>query len=238
MASTSRTKTRKPGTHSSAQSSATLSTTALLDIDESQSKYVCQELLPLAGTVPIPRVKTDHLLQLNRDNKHVAAVLNPLFVREPNLSLSAFDDPVSAKTFTAALVEVAAPSGDFEEGVYRFTVASAAILARLRLLMQQTGRTTANDPASAMPVLGWVVHGHFWYLHLSYQQLDGSIVSAWILLHLIMKKTLMFLLLARPWPAPIRQHSDIPRYLSSFADYPRGQDVDCFNVLSVSAGAS
>jgi hypothetical protein len=153
-------------------------TAPFLDIDESQTKCICPELLPLAGAAPIPRVKTDQLLQLNRDNKHVAAVLNPLFVREPNLSLSAFDDPVLAKTFTAALVEVTAPSGDFEQGVYRFTVASAGILARLRRLAEQSSRTAANDSASAMPVLGWVVHGHFWHLHLSYRQLDGSIVSA------------------------------------------------------------
>lgn len=189
-----------------------------LEIDESQTKHICRELLPLSGNLAIPSVKTDQLLQFNRDNKHVAAVLNPLFVREPDLSLSAFDDPVSAKTFTGALVEVTAPSGDFEGCVYRFTLASAAIIARLRLLMKQTGNPPAPDSSPLMPVLGWVVHGHSWHLHLSYQQPDGSIVSIYQSVVLFPEEMSNFPRAAYRRAASCRKYGYIPRRLSSPAD--------------------
>lgn len=92
----------------------------------------------------------------NCNHKDVAAVLNPLFRKHPDLSLSVFNDPVTAKTFTAAIIEVKSPGGDFDEGLYQFSVACAGVFARLRML----GGTTSTG-AYAMNVIGWVVHGYF-----------------------------------------------------------------------------
>jgi hypothetical protein len=85
--------------------------------------------------------------------------------------LSAFSDPVAAKTFTGAIIEVKAPGGNFQEASYQVAIASAAMLQRVRLLDKDVG-----DGGDYMPVVGWVVHGHFWTLHVSYREIDGSIV--------------------------------------------------------------
>lgn len=147
---------------------------SLLSVEESQGKTVCTELLPLEGgkRTPIASVKTDFVIQMNQENVEVASVLRPIFVDDANISLSAFNDPTSAKTMVAALVEVKTPAGDMAEGVYQFSVASAATLARLRGLVQ---RGTANG--LRLPVVGWVVHGHSWFLHAAYHEEDGSVVS-------------------------------------------------------------
>lgn len=156
---------------------------AFLKIDEAQSRVVATELLPVAGQarVPIATVKVDQVVQIDAAHGQVARLLDPLFESEPDLSLSAFNDPVASKTFTAAIVEVKSPGGDYDEGVYQLTVASAAVLERLRGLESggaEMGKGGGNkDWNEEMPVLGWVVHGHFWYLHVTYRQHDGSIVN-------------------------------------------------------------
>jgi hypothetical protein len=70
--------------------------------------------------------------------------------------LSAFSDPVAAKTFTCAIIEVKAPGGNFQEVSYQVAITSAAMLQRVRLLDKD-----ASDGDDYMPVVGWVVHGHF-----------------------------------------------------------------------------
>ena len=77
----------------------------------------------------------------------------------PSFSLSAFNDPVAEKTFTCAIVEVKAPRGNFQEASYQIGIASAAILERIKLL--------GDSGEYGMPVVGWIVHGHFWTLHVS-----------------------------------------------------------------------
>jgi hypothetical protein len=86
----------------------------------------------LSGGTPIATAKTDFLLQLDRNHNEVTAVLNPLFRQHPNLSLSAFNNPVAAKTFTAAAIEVNSPGGDFDEGLYRFNIGCAGSSPVLR----------------------------------------------------------------------------------------------------------
>jgi hypothetical protein len=115
---------------------------SFLEVDEAQTRSLCAELLPLAGPapgIPIAGVKTDHVLQLDREHERVARVLDPVFEREPGLSLSAFNDPVAAKTGTVAVVEVKSAGGDFDEGVYQLTVVSAAVLGRMRALEVEAG---------------------------------------------------------------------------------------------------
>jgi hypothetical protein len=61
-----------------------------------------------------------------------------------------------------AIAEAKSPSGSFTEGVYQLSVASASVLARLQILFQGLRRR------EELPVLGWVVHGYFWFLHVIY----------------------------------------------------------------------
>jgi hypothetical protein len=145
----------------------------------------------------------DHLVQFNRQHKNVGSVLDPLFRDEPDLWLSAFNDAKAAKTFTAAIVEVKAQGGDYDEGVYQFCVASSAVSARLKLLSEdaecgESGQRSSEAQVGEvnvesnimekgkckdkigeidMPVIGWVIHGHFWYLHIAYRENDNTIVS-------------------------------------------------------------
>jgi hypothetical protein len=84
-----------------------------IEFDKSQSCSICAELPAVVGVagIPVAGVKTDHVLQLNRDNKKVAKVPNPLFGRELWLNLSSFNDLVVVKTFTLAVVEANSPRG-------------------------------------------------------------------------------------------------------------------------------
>jgi hypothetical protein len=137
-------------------------------------------------------VKVDHLQQFNRAYLNVGEeVLNRLFEREPGLWVSMFNDAVAGKTFTAGVVEVRALAGDYDEGVYQSCVVAGAMVRRLKGLrrLDEEGEGSAmgeggelfaeveNDNDEDMPVVGWVVHGHFWYLHIAYQRKDGNIVS-------------------------------------------------------------
>jgi hypothetical protein len=162
----------------------TFSSTAFFIVEESQTILVHSDLFPTSGGYPIPSVKMDHLLQFNREHPNVGEeVLNGLFEREPELWVSVFRHAVAGKTFTAGLVEVKAVAGDCDEGVYQFCVAASAVLQRLRGLrrLNREGREVVMEDWDSndedMPVVGWVVHGHFWYLHIAYRRKDGNIVS-------------------------------------------------------------
>ena len=83
-----------------------------------------------------------------------------------------------------------------------------------------------------MPVVGWVVHGHFWTLHVSYREIDGSIVcspSAQSFIH-----SLTFVLIEGLRPLPLREHCDIP-WLVPPPSNSRGSqalgETDVFSVL-------
>ena len=64
------------------------------------------------------------------------------------------------------------PGGNFQEASYQIAIASAAVLERIR---------TLGGDADGPPVVGWIVHGHFWTLQVSYREGDRSIVSTCIL---------------------------------------------------------
>ncbi|CZT52254.1 uncharacterized protein RSE6_13543 [Rhynchosporium secalis] len=142
--------------------------------EEAHTRAVCSDLLPRKNGNPIPTVKVDHMLQFNTSHKQISSILKPVFQTQPqSFSLSAFNDPVACKTFTCAVVEAKAPGGNFQEASYQIAIASAAILERIRLLSGNS--SNAGDDQDHMPVLGWIVHGHFWTLHVSYREVDGSI---------------------------------------------------------------
>jgi hypothetical protein len=152
-------------------------TNAFIKQEEAHLRVLCSELLPTHNAKPISSVKVDHVLQFNPANRRVNKLYRSLFTSQPpSFSLSAFNDPVAEKTFTCAIVEVKAPGGNFQEATYQVAVASAVILERLRLLDRQVGECS-RDGDLDMPVLGWIVHGHFWYLNVSYKQTEDSIVS-------------------------------------------------------------
>ena len=148
--------------------SDTISLQPFVKPEEAQTKLICSELLPRQAGKPIPTVKVDHVLQFNPDNRQICPLYKSVFRSQESLSLSAFSDPGFEKTFTCAIVEVKSPGGNFQEASYQLAVGSAAILERIRLL-------DPND-SNDLPVVGWVVHGHFWTLHVSYREADGSIV--------------------------------------------------------------
>ncbi|KAF4630736.1 hypothetical protein G7Y89_g7402 [Cudoniella acicularis] len=142
--------------------------------EEAHTRVVCSDLLPQQNGKPIPTVKVDHLLQFNPGHRLISPLYKPVFQSQPpSFSLSAFSDPVAAKTFTCAIIEVKAPGGNFQEASYQVAIASAAMLQRVRLLDKDA--SDGGDGGDYMPVVGWVVHGHFWTLHVSYREIDGSI---------------------------------------------------------------
>jgi hypothetical protein len=112
--------------------------------------------------------------------------LEPIFEINTEASLSAFADPVAAKTCTAAVVEVKAPSGDREEGEYQVVVAAAGILRRveeIRAAGGGVGGVAGTGPGEkvegvreVMPVLGVVAHGHWWEILVVYWE-GGAVVS-------------------------------------------------------------
>jgi hypothetical protein len=140
-------------------------------VEESQSRSIHSELLPCEAGKPISTVKVDQVLQFNAHHPDIIPVFRPVFrSQSSSFSLSAFNDPAAAKTSTAAALEVKPPTGNFAEASYQLAVASAAILERMRTLDQEASEQFE------MPVVGWIVHGHFWTLHVSYRCNDGSIV--------------------------------------------------------------
>jgi hypothetical protein len=149
------------------------SATPFVKHEEAHTRQLCTDLLPEQNESRIPTVKVDHLLQFNPGHKNIGPLYRAVFRSQPSsFSLSAFNDPVAAKTFTCAIVEVKPPGGNFQEASYQIAIASAAVLERIR---------TLGGDADGPPVVGWIVHGHFWTLHVSYREADGSIVSTWIL---------------------------------------------------------
>jgi hypothetical protein len=152
----------------------TTSSSPFVKHEEAHTRVVCSDLLPQQNDRPIPTVKVDHLLQFNPGHRLISPLYKPVFQsQQPSFSLSAFSDPVAAKTFTCAVIEVKAPGGNFQEASYQVAIASAAILQRVRLLDKDD-----SNGGDYMPVVGWVVHGHFWTLHVSYREIDGSIVCS------------------------------------------------------------
>ena len=139
---------------------------SMLSIQESGSLSIAKGLLPFPSGSPIPSVKTDFLLQINPKHPNVARIFSSFFSRNPETSLSAFDDAIASKTLTGAIIIFT--SGTLDDGIYRFSVTSAAILARLSGLRKSGG----FGDLVQMPVIGWVVHCRDWYLLLAYQQ-DG-----------------------------------------------------------------
>jgi len=143
--------------------------------EEAHTRLVCSDLLPQQNGKPIPTVKVDHMLQFNPGHRNIGPLQKPVFQSQPpSFSLSAFSDPVASKTFTCAVVEAKAPGGSFQEASYQIAVALAAILERVKLLDGKNGQV--GDMRDCMPAIGWIVHGHFWTLHVSYREPDGSIV--------------------------------------------------------------
>lgn len=145
---------------------------SILQVEESQTRSVCKELLPVLGEgrIPVPAVKTDFLIEMNPDHPEVASTLVPIFLRDPEITLSAFNDPLDAKTMVAGIIEVKPPAGDMAEGVYQFSIAGAATLARLHGLAREYVAKGRH-----MPVVGWVVHGHSWFLYTAYCEEDSSV---------------------------------------------------------------
>ena len=144
--------------------------------EEAHTRLVSSELLPLQNGKAIPTVKVDHMLQFNPEHRQICPLYKSVFQSQPSsLSLSAFSDPIASKTFTCAILEAEAPGGNFQEASYQIAIASAAILERVRLLNGDSG--LIGDIRHSMPVIGWIVHGHFWTLHVSYREIDGSIVG-------------------------------------------------------------
>ncbi|KIM93219.1 hypothetical protein OIDMADRAFT_61858 [Oidiodendron maius Zn] len=143
------------------------SATPFVKHEEAHTRQVCTELLPQQKDGRVPTVKVDHLLQFNPSHKQISPLYRAVFRSQPpSFSLSAFNDPVAAKTFTCAVIEVKPPGGNFQEASYQIAIASAAVLERIR---------TLGGDADGPPVVGWIVHGHFWTLHVSYREGDGSI---------------------------------------------------------------
>jgi hypothetical protein len=125
--------------------------------EEAHTRVVCSDLLPQQNDKPIPTVKVDHLLQFNPRHRVISPLYKPVFQSQPpSFSLSAFSDPVAAKTFTCAIIEVKAPGGNFQEASYQVAISSTAMLQRVRLVDKD-----ASDGGDYMPVVGWVGHGHF-----------------------------------------------------------------------------
>jgi hypothetical protein len=154
-----------------------------------------------------------------------------LLVQDPNLWLSAFNDGAASTTVTAAIAEAKSPSGSFTEGVYQLSVASASVLARFQILSQ------GLEKREELPGLGWVVHGYFWFLHVTYKQHDGSIVSSYYYLLSIALLTILTLpTIACPWSLPFRQHSTLSRHIPTIANYSKGQPLGCIYLLAVSKG--
>lgn len=146
--------------------------------EEAHTRLVCSDLLPQQNGKPISTVKVDHMLQFNPGHRQIGPLYKSIFQSQPpSFSLSAFSDPIASKTFTCAVVEAKAPSGNFQEASYQIAIASAAILERVKRLDGNGGQ--AGDVQDFMPVVGWIVHGHFWTLHVSYRECDGSIVGLW-----------------------------------------------------------
>ena len=140
-------------------------------VEEAQTRSLHSELLPRHGG-PISTSKVDHLLQFNPDHPQIIRFLRPVFQIQPqSFSISAFNDANTARTFTAAIVEVKPPSGSFSEALYQVAIASAAILKRLQILDRD-----AHVVGDEIPVVSWIVHGHFWSLNIAYYCKDGSIV--------------------------------------------------------------
>lgn len=148
------------------------SSTLFVKHEEGYTRQVCTDLLLEQNGGRIPTVKVDHLLQFNPGHRCISPLYRAVFrSQSPSFSLSAFNDPVAAKTFTCAVVEVKLPGGNFQEASYQIAVASAAIIERIR---------TLGGNANGQPVVGWIVHGHFWTLYVSYREADRCIVSTWI----------------------------------------------------------
>jgi hypothetical protein len=154
----------------------TTSATPFVNHERAHKRQVCTELLPQQKDSRVPTVKVDHLLQFNPSHKQISPLYRAVFRSQPpSFSLSAFNDPVAAQTFTCAVIEVKSPGGDFQEASYQIAIASAAVLEKIR---------TLGGDVDGPPVVGWIVHGHFWTLHVSYREGDGSIVSTCILWYL------------------------------------------------------
>ncbi|KAI9742202.1 MAG: hypothetical protein M1818_004102 [Claussenomyces sp. TS43310] len=133
------------------------------------------ELLPQHNGSAIPGVRVDFLLQFNPGHDRIAEVYEPVLTSQPmSFSMSAFVAAAAEKTFTCATVEVKTPSGDCLEAAYQSSIAAAAILERLKGLDQGKDEKYVDK----MPVLSWIVHGHFWYLQLTYWETNGSISAS------------------------------------------------------------
>lgn len=92
------------------------SATPFVKHEEAYIRQVCTDLLPEPNESRIPTVKVDHLLQINPSHKKVGLLYRAGFRSQPpSFSLSAFNDPVAAKTFTCATVEVKPPGCNFQE---------------------------------------------------------------------------------------------------------------------------
>ena len=133
-----------------------------------QTKALCEDVLPVIDGRPVVPVKVDMSIQFNQSATRYGEELVPWLRGDNPTSLSPFSDTESARTFTAALVEVKQLDGSYAFGAFQLSLASAAVIVRMNLLF---------GDASGLPVISWLVQGHFWHLYMAYQESKDVIVG-------------------------------------------------------------
>lgn len=198
----------------------------LIEVGEAQTKVLCYNLLPKHNGDTLPSAKVDHLLQFNPWHSRIEPKLMSVFQwQTPAFSVSAFnesDEPLTPRTFTCAIVVVKAPSNTLDEANYQFAITSAAILEKLSLMDFDSGYVPETQ--DYMPVIGWIVYGHYWSLYMSYQQADGSIVCSHNPFPFVFVSANLTLI-ESPRPVSVWKHCNIPRYISSCSNRWEGQDL-------------
>jgi hypothetical protein len=73
----------------------------------------------------------------------------------------------------------------------------------------EEGEGEKDDDDEDMPVVGWVVHGHFWYLHIAYRRKDGNIVSTPGMLcrNMLLNEAPRLSVSSAPFPPARRRHT-------------------------------
>ncbi|MCJ1463462.1 hypothetical protein MMC07_002069 [Pseudocyphellaria aurata] len=156
-----------------------LNKNSLLSIVPAQTKFMCQDLLPRSfenEQKPISTVKVDFILHFNTENSQVCEALNPR-LRGKCGNLSAFKDSDTTKAFSLSVVEVKPVGGDYADALYQVMVASAAMQQRLIQLQAGCSKDSLQHQYHhTLPVIGLIVVGHFWYLHIAFRSSGDCVV--------------------------------------------------------------
>ncbi len=73
-------------------------------------------------------------------------------------------------------IEVKDSGGDYIEAVTQLGIWSAACLAKMAQLQQQSVERGSQQKTSIPPIIGWTVIGHEWKLHICWKDETGTVV--------------------------------------------------------------